>query len=726
MLVPRPAPGGSHHRCWCTVAACGFFISVGLLWAGSIAGMSRGWRGPLAVAGWVLAAAYVASVVVALVWGLFTAESLGLLGVAVGLVLTWSAALLPLSRAGRIMAGTAQMDTAADKLARAVYNQWTHEATVRSLNNPDPMPVRWRFTHRAVMDPPEENAGGALSFTGGAARPAEVAQWLRGLKRRRLVILGGPGAGKTTLAIQLVLQLSKPETRRAGDPVPVVFPVTGWDTATYPRLKAWLAARLAKDYPLLRGTALGPDTAGSLVENRQILPVLDGLDELPGAFRAMVILEINTYFADEEGVILTSRTDEYSDAVVAGQALESAAVIEPDPLTPSDTATYLRRYLRRYVPAGPGPAWEQVLTALGTGTAGPLSDVLVTPLNVWLLREVYITNGRDPAPLLGRRPFPDTTAIRTHLFDQFISSVLTSRGPGTDAAEPFRARHRWKPDDTRRWLGYLATQLTQHNTRDIAWWHLARHTIHPTKAITFKRAARAAASGGCSAPSWLNDEPGYADLKRGLARGVPLGLGVGIWPGFAVVFFGLVAGAEGGIGGGIARFALGLSAAIPFAVMAAAMRPALTSKASTPGSSWRADRTLTLLRTLALALTSGLFAWPMGGSVARLLALPVSGLAVGLTAGLTAGLVFGLVIVPTIEKRRAWMVNGLAALYLASTRRLPWRLMAFLDDAHRVGLLRAVGPMYQFRHADLHDHLAANHTTNQAPAPPPGSPSATK
>ena len=106
----------------------------------------------MAVAGWVLVAAYVASVVVALVWGLFTAESLGLLGVAVGLVLTWSAALLPLSRAGRIMAGTAQMDTAADKLARAVYNQWTHEATVRSLNNPDPMPVRWRFTHRAVME----------------------------------------------------------------------------------------------------------------------------------------------------------------------------------------------------------------------------------------------------------------------------------------------------------------------------------------------------------------------------------------------------------------------------------------------------------------------------------------------------------------------------------------------------------------------------------------------
>ena len=35
--------------------------------------------------------------------------------------------------------------------------------------------------------------------------------------------------------------------------------------------------------------------------------------------------------------------------------------------------------------------------------------------------------------------------------------------------------------------------------------------------------------------------------------------------------------------------------------------------------------------------------------------------------------------------------------------------MHFLDDAHRLGLLRTVGPIYQFRHAELHDHLAATY-----------------
>jgi hypothetical protein len=32
--------------------------------------------------------------------------------------------------------------------------------------------------------------------------------------------------------------------------------------------------------------------------------------------------------------------------------------------------------------------------------------------------------------------------------------------------------------------------------------------------------------------------------------------------------------------------------------------------------------------------------------------------------------------------------------------------MAVLEDRHRLGLLRAIGPAYQFRHAELQDHLA--------------------
>jgi hypothetical protein len=48
----------------------------------------------------------------------------------------------------------------------------------------------------------------------------------------------------------------------------------------------------------------------------------------------------------------------------------------------------------------------------------------------------------------------------------------------------------------------------------------------------------------------------------------------------------------------------------------------------------------------------------------------------------------------------------IASRWLAYRRLLPGDLMAFLEDAHRLGLLRTVGPVYQFRHAELQDHLA--------------------
>jgi hypothetical protein len=57
---------------------------------------------------------------------------------------------------------------------------------------------------------------------------------------------------------------------------------------------------------------------------------------------------------------------------------------------------------------------------------------------------------------------------------------------------------------------------------------------------------------------------------------------------------------------------------------------------------------------------------------------------------------------------RAWLACVVFGTGLALARQLPWRIMDFLDDAHRLGLLRAIGPIYQFRHAVLHDHLAVS------------------
>ncbi|XVV00365.1 hypothetical protein ACQPW3_23280 [Actinosynnema sp. CA-248983] len=54
----------------------------------------------------------------------------------------------------------------------------------------------------------------------------------------------------------------------------------------------------------------------------------------------------------------------------------------------------------------------------------------------------------------------------------------------------------------------------------------------------------------------------------------------------------------------------------------------------------------------------------------------------------------------------AWSRFTVARLWLALRGRTPLRLMAFLDDAHRRGVLRRNGPTYEFRHARLREHLA--------------------
>ncbi|MEU7146089.1 hypothetical protein ABZ942_42070 [Nocardia sp. NPDC046473] len=68
------------------------------------------------------------------------------------------------------------------------------------------------------------------------------------------------------------------------------------------------------------------------------------------------------------------------------------------------------------------------------------------------------------------------------------------------------------------------------------------------------------------------------------------------------------------------------------------------------------------------------------------------GAAVGLAAG--------------IYSEPAWISFLISTRILWLRGKLPWRTRSFLDDAHRIGLLRTAGMVYQLRHAELQDRLA--------------------
>jgi hypothetical protein len=131
-------------------------------------------------------------------WASVLSTGLGLIGVLVTLVTWWLRQRATATEPAR----SDQVARAAQELQVAVREQWRKEAEARSLGDPDPIPVRWRLSDPAVMDHDDLIASTPLRFAGRSDRIPALTDQFRTLRQRRLVIIGGPGSGKTTLHVR--------------------------------------------------------------------------------------------------------------------------------------------------------------------------------------------------------------------------------------------------------------------------------------------------------------------------------------------------------------------------------------------------------------------------------------------------------------------------------------------------------------------------------------------
>ena len=420
-------------------------------------------------------------------------------------------------------------------LATASWNQWTAAANDRRLLRPAPLPIRWRLSTAPVAGPVSAATytrfdplpGLTAVSSSGLCEGNEEAlhRIYGGLPSGRLLLIGPPGSGKSAAAILLLLdalryrEQTTPEDQ-AQVPVPVLFTLHGWHPDSGESATDWMVGKLAEPYPMFRGRA-GYHAATNLLTAGRVAVFLDGLDEIPESVRPRVLEALaDTPFR----LVLLSRTAEAVAAASHGP-LAGAVALELQPVKPADAATYL---LQPLVNPPPTP-WKTISDHL-TGVANDrrrtsaLSDALSTPLGLSLLRDVYGPTG-PVDELLDASRFPIAADIENHLLDHAITAAYTPR--------PGHPTPGYSVATAERTLRYLAARLTEHSTRDLAWWHIPTWTTHRSRMIAVSVATvltqrthpRARAWALDRAPAWALDRARVRAndrlriLGRGLRRG---------------------------------------------------------------------------------------------------------------------------------------------------------------------------------------------------------------
>jgi hypothetical protein len=139
----------------------------------------------------------------------------------------------------------------------------------------------------------------------------------------QLLVLGDPGAGKTTYLYELAQALVFAASRVADEPIPVILSLASWAVHRQD-LTAWLAGELYRRYRV-------PRLVGQYwLRGRQVVLLLDGLDEVRAEHREACLRAINRFLDDPgaAGLVVCCRAAEY-EALPVKLRLEGAVVIQP-------------------------------------------------------------------------------------------------------------------------------------------------------------------------------------------------------------------------------------------------------------------------------------------------------------------------------------------------------------------------------------------------------------
>lgn len=306
-----------------------------------------------------------------------------------------------------------------------------------------------------------------------------IHEYFLALSPRRLIITGRSGSGKTVLALRLMRQLLD----MPGLPVPVYFNLAAWEAAparirllpydARPKklaehFEAWLARQLIE-----QDLVLSPRTARKMVRDRRILPVLDGLDQIPpevmsnagGTAGEVDVLEdlvwaLNSYRDLDGGsrgpLVLATQPRKDSDTETRDIPLPEGAVVQVERLTWQQIQEHLGseqgpRDLRTDLPVDWQPVLDDLARHRDRAVAARRLD---TPWKLTLAEWAAASGRVTPQALIT----DDTNdeAVEEALLASFVPSVHGYHSVHTSGTSGS------SPEQVEGWLTVLARHLERN------------------------------------------------------------------------------------------------------------------------------------------------------------------------------------------------------------------------------------------------------------------------
>ncbi len=244
-----------------------------------------------------------------------------------------------------------------------------------------------------------------------------------------LLILGAPGAGKTTTLLEIASELIDRAAQDITLPIPVVFNLSSWAATKKQTIAEWLVEELDSRYQI-------PQKIGyNWIKNEELLLLLDGLDEVGEERRNDCAIAINN-FKQSHGItqmIVCSRIKDY-EALSNRFQFQGAIFIED--LTPEQINDYFEKAGNNL--QGLKAAWIN---------DNVLQKLTQTPL---MLSVIAIAYDQISVAELLQMPLKQK---RKHLFDKYIQKMLERR----------QQNCKYSKEQIIRWLVWLAKQLRKES-----------------------------------------------------------------------------------------------------------------------------------------------------------------------------------------------------------------------------------------------------------------------